>query len=89
MYEIRALISNPCGTIASNVVTLDLCIADIDCNGIVGVPDLLAVINGWGPCGRPPATCNADIAPSVTTHGDGTVGVPDLLRVINGWGMCQ
>lgn len=48
----------------------------------VGVPDLLAVINSWGPC---PAPCAADLAPG---NGDGAVGVPDLLFIINNWGPC-
>jgi hypothetical protein len=52
-------------------------------NGTVGVPDLLAVINSWGPCGPP---CDADVAPP---GGNGTVGVPDLLHIINNWGPCD
>jgi hypothetical protein len=56
-------------------------------DGTVGVPDLLTVINGWGPCPGPtPETCPGDIAPDGT--GDNQVGVPDLLRVINNWGAC-
>ena len=39
-----------------------MCVADITGNNVVDVDDLLAVINGWGPCnfGKP---CPADIAP--------------------------
>lgn len=55
--------------------------ADIDGDGSVGVPDLLAVINQWGVCGT---TCTADISPQPS--GDGVIGVPDLLAVINNWG---
>jgi hypothetical protein len=56
--------------------------ADINCDGVVNVNDLLAVINGWGAC---PAKgpCPADIAPP---GGDGVVNVNDLLMVINNWG---
>lgn len=50
-------------------------------DGVVGVPDLLALINAWGPC----VGCPEDIAPP---GGDGVVGVPDLLALINGWGPC-
>lgn len=57
---------------------------DLDCDGVVGVPDLLAVINSWGPCLPLPTPCPADVAPPPT--GDGTVGVPDLLLIINNWG---
>jgi hypothetical protein len=59
------------------------CTGDFDSSGGVGVPDLLAVINSWGPCGPP---CPADISPSGAP--DGTVGVPDLLAIINAWGPC-
>jgi hypothetical protein len=51
----------------------------------VGVPDLLAVINAWGPCDDP-EICPADLAPP---GGDDTVGVPDLLAIINAWGPCD
>jgi hypothetical protein len=58
--------------------------ADINGDGVVGVPDLLAVINGWGACSVPcPPSCPADLAPN---GGDCNVGVPDLLMVINNWG---
>jgi hypothetical protein len=57
----------------------------VNCSGVVDIDDLLAVINAWGPCPAPPATCAADIAPP---GGDGAVGVPDLLAIINAWGPC-
>lgn len=58
------------------------CLADINGTGNVGVPDLLAVINQWGPC--PPLTlpCGADV------DNNHIVGVPDLLAIINAWGNC-
>ena len=57
--------------------------ADINCDGAINVVDLLAVINAWGSCPAPPATCPADIAP--LPDGDGNVNVLDLLMVINNW----
>lgn len=58
------------------------CPADLNPNdgdGVVGVPDLLGIINKWGPC----IGCPED-------HSfDGQVGVPDLLFVINSWGPCE
>ena len=57
---------------------------DVTCDGIVNVDDLLAVINGWGPCPAPPASCPADVAPPPQGHG--VVNVDDLLMVINNWG---
>lgn len=57
------------------------CSADIVNSGTVGTPDLLALINAWGPC--PPAPCPADLVAPF-----GTVGTPDLLALINQWGAC-
>lgn len=51
-------------------------IGDFTGDGIVGVADLLLLINGWGPGGCRPADVNCD----------DTVGVPDLLLLINNWG---
>jgi hypothetical protein len=47
-------------------------------DGLIDINDVLAVINGWGPC---PATgsCLADFNQS------GNVDIDDLLIVINGW----
>jgi hypothetical protein len=52
-------------------------------DGIVNIDDLLAVINGWGPC-PPPCQpyCVADV-----TH-TCEVNIDDLLAVINAWGLC-
>ena len=61
------------------------CLGDLNGDTMVGVPDLLAVINAWGPCPSQPTPCPADIVPPL---GDKMVGVPDLLAVINAWGMC-
>lgn len=56
-------------------------------NGIVGVPDLLRVINTWGQDGNPTGPRpQCDIRP--LPNGDCVVGVPDLLGVINTWGPC-
>lgn len=53
---------------------------DVNDDGSVNVADLLAVINGWGPCPVPTTPCSADL------NGDGVVNVTDLLLVINNWG---
>lgn len=62
-------------------VNMAPCPADTDDSGSVDVLDLLAVINGWGPC---PAKgpCPGDI------DGCGVVDVQDLLAVISEWGPC-
>lgn len=48
-------------------------------DGLVNVPDLLAVINGWGPCSDP-SDCPADIIQN------GVVDVFDLVAVVLNWG---
>lgn len=53
---------------------------DVNGDGHVNIDDLLAVINSWGACPVPPATCAADVNDS------GAVNIDDLLMVINGWG---
>jgi hypothetical protein len=58
---------------------LPACLADLSGDQMVGVPDLLAIINAWGPCAPP---CPAD------QNDDGQIGVPDLLAIINAWGPC-
>jgi hypothetical protein len=45
----------------------------------VGVNDLLAIVDAWGPC----TGCPEDI------DGNGTVGADDLLEVIGAWGWCK
>lgn len=54
--------------------------ADINGDGTVNVSDMLAVINAWGLCPKPPETCPADV------NVDGVVNVLDLLAVITNWG---
>ncbi len=51
---------------------------DINCDGSVGVPDLLLLLEWWGNCQG--CICYADF------DGDGTVGVPDLLILLANWG---
>ncbi len=55
------------------------CPADITGDVQVGVNDLLAVVDSWGPCDG----CPADI------DGTGHVGADDLLTVIADWGWCH
>ena len=58
------------------------CPADLDGSGSVGFNDLTAVLNAWGDCPEPPATCAPDI------DGLGVVGFNDLTIVLNAWGDC-
>ena len=50
--------------------------ADLDCDGAVGVKDLLILLGTWGPCDG----CLADL------DGDHSVGVKDLLSLLGEWG---
>ena len=53
---------------------------DVNCDGVVDVLDLVALILVWGECPAPPVTCPADI------DGNGVVDVSDLVLVIVNWG---
>jgi hypothetical protein len=55
------------------------CETDINIDFAVDVDDLIAVILGWGPCGK---SCPAD------TDNNGAVDVDDLVAVILNWGPC-
>ena len=55
--------------------------ADLDDDGIVGIGDLLALFNLWGPCPGPPG-CPGDL------NANGTVGVGDMLIMFANWGPC-
>jgi hypothetical protein len=56
-------------------------------NGVVDTDDLLAVINGWGPCPAAPTLCPADVA--LNPCPSGNVDTDDLLVVITNWGACN
>lgn len=71
------------------------CLCDIVANDNVDVADLLAVINGWGPCPPScainPGSCGPDVHPTGGVgqfKGNCQVNVSDLLEVINRWGPC-
>lgn len=76
--------SNPANAAITPVNVCNADLAPPGGDGVVGVPDLLTVINAWGATGIPGVVLG-DVAPGC---GDGTVGVPDLLGVINTWGPC-
>ena len=57
------------------------CPWDLDCDGDVGVKDLLFLLGAWGPC-PPKGDCPADFDNS------GDVGVKDLLFLLGAWGAC-
>ena len=62
--------------------SISTCIGDLDGDLTVGVSDLLAVIEAWGPCDKM-NHCNADL------DEDGIVAVGDLLVLISNWGPCE
>lgn len=57
---------------------VESCHEDVTQDGVVGVADVLALIDFWGPC----ASCDEDLDQS------GIVDVVDLLLVISNWGDC-
>ncbi|MAB29495.1 MAG: hypothetical protein CMJ53_09515, partial [Planctomycetaceae bacterium] len=63
---------------ATVVVTGYACNADLDCDGIVGGPDLAFVLANWN---------SAD--PTADIDGSGTVDAADLAQVLGKWGFCQ
>lgn len=65
------------------VVPSVLCRADFNNDQNVSTPDLLTVINSWGPC---PTTCPPGCLADLDNNCN--VGVADLLQVINTWGPC-
>lgn len=54
------------------------CPGDVTCDSIVGVNDILAIIEAWGDCN----ICGSDL------NQDGAVDVIDLLSIIDNWGGC-
>lgn len=54
------------------------CPGDLDCDGFIGVTDLLFMLDLFGPCGA----CAADI------DEDGDVDSVDLLAFLSSWGEC-
>jgi len=53
--------------------------ADLNCDGVVNVSDLLIMLGDWGACTEPDA-CPADL------NDDGVVNVSDLLVLLANWG---
>ena len=60
---------------------ISVCLGDLNGDLEVGVSDLLADIEAWGPCDKA-NPCNADL------DEDGIVAVGDLLILISNWGTC-
>ena len=56
----------------------ETCTGDIDGNGLVGIDDLLALLNYWGM-----VNSIADL------NEDGTTDIKDLLILIGAWGFCE
>ncbi len=68
-------------TVIDDVHFGGLPVGDLDGDGTVGVPDLLALLAAWGPCpAHCPAICVGDL------DGSEAVDVPDLLALLAAWG---
>jgi predicted outer membrane repeat protein len=53
--------------------------ADVNGDCVVSIPDLLLLLQAWGPCPDPPAECPADV------DGSGTVDIIDFQVLLNLW----
>ena len=63
------------------ILSVDVIPGDLDGDGVVGIGDLLILLQSWGPCPDPcPPSCSADL------DGDCTVGMGDLLFLFANWG---
>lgn len=60
------------------VSAVQACRWDLDCDELVGVSDLLALLAAW----------DTDPGAPPDFDGDGTVGVTDLLKLLGHWGPC-
>ncbi len=67
------------GAAVEVVDVVDCASADLNCDGVVDVSDLLILLSVWRTCGDP-NDCPADI------NNDGTVDVSDLLILLSSWG---
>ena len=76
-----AFISAPDQNVPGTVYIFDVdpTPGDLDCDGHVGVADLLVLLVNWGPC-DPCDDCTADL------DGNCIVGVSDLLILLGNWG---
>jgi hypothetical protein len=63
-------------TMMVEVTTGSGVVGDLTGDGVVGVQDLLVILDAWGACG----CCAADL------DGDEAVGVQDLLIILDHWG---
>jgi len=61
--------------IIGNEIRKKACHADLIPDGVIGINDILEVVNTWG-------TPNGDVT------GDGVTNVSDILEMINTWGEC-
>jgi hypothetical protein len=67
------------GSGAAYFFDLDANPADLNCDGVVDVLDLLILLDAWGPC-KDCQECPADL------NGDCSVDVLDLLILLDNWG---
>ncbi len=55
-------------------------LGDVNHDCVVGISDFMIVLENWGPCSDPCASCFGD------ADGDCHVGILDFLAVIGNWG---
>jgi hypothetical protein len=83
LCDIEAQSSRDCdGDAIPDECQPDYCAPDINCDQVVDVDDLIALILNWG-CTTPPGPCPGDV------NRDGVTDVDDLVALILEWGPCQ
>lgn len=79
---VETVVTSDDGGFNAQAIAIDLtpipCPIDFDCDGSVGVSDLLNLLSAWGGC----ASLPTDI------DDDGEVNINDLLELLANWGPC-
>lgn len=72
--EFRAIVSDACGSTPSAAATLQSCIADYNCTGVVTVQDIFDYLTAWFA-----GNLNADV------NASGTLTVQDIFDYLTAW----
>jgi len=79
MFEIQVGVSHSGHVVSGRLVPMmDVCVADLDGDGVVSGADLAVLLGFWGEC----AACAPDL------NGDDVVNGADLALLLGAWGVC-
>jgi hypothetical protein len=68
------VVSNACGSLASQEAAYTVCPADFDCGGSLEVGDVFAMLAGW-----------FGLNPRADWNGDHLFSVPDIFGFLTSW----